>query len=111
MLVNELARRTGCTPRMIRHYEARGLVESERRANGYRTFAESAVDQVIRIRTLLDAGLTVEDARPLLHCFSENNRPVACPALAAQVHRAIEDLEQQEARLSRARVSLMALLR
>ena len=65
---------------------------------------------MIRIGTLLDAGLTVEDARPLLHCFSENNRPVACPALAAQVHRAIEDLEQQEARLSRARASLMALL-
>ncbi|ERK57528.1 hypothetical protein HMPREF0682_0019, partial [Propionibacterium acidifaciens F0233] len=48
-------------------------------------------------------GLTVEDARPLLHCFSESNRPVACPALAAQARRAIEDLERQEARLSRAR--------
>ena len=108
MLVNELARRTGCTPRTIRYLRDQG--PGRVRAAGQRV-AESAVDQVIRIRILLGAGLTVEDSRPLLYCFSENNRPVACPALAAQVHRAIEDLEQQEARLSRARASLMALLR
>ena len=103
MLVNELARRTGCTPRMIRYLRDQG--PGRVRAAGQRV-AESAVDQVIRIRILLGAGLTVEDSRPLLHCFSESNRP----ALAAQVHRAIEDLDRQEARLSRARASPMVLL-
>ena len=107
MLVNELARRTGCTPRMIRYLRDQG--PGRVRAAGQRV-AESAVDQVIRIRTLLGAGPTVEDSRPLLHCFSESNRPVARPALAAQVHRAIEDLDRQEARLSRARASPMVLL-
>lgn len=107
MLVNELARRTGCTPRMIRYLRDQG--PGRVRAAGQRV-AESAVDQVIRIRPCWAPARPSRTRAPLLHCFSESNRPVARPALAAQVHRAVEDLDRQEARLSRARASPMVLL-
>ena len=96
MLVGELARRTGCTPRMIRHYERHGLLAGRRLLNGYRDFPPEAVEQVRRIRTLLDAGMDVAAARPLLGCVADDGRPAAC------------DAHQQ--RLARTRAALLALI-
>lgn len=75
MLVGELARRTGCTPRMIRHYERHGLLAGRRLLNGYRDFPPEAVEQVRRIRTLLDAGMDVAAAQPLLGCVADDGPP------------------------------------
>ncbi|WP_045701947.1 MerR family transcriptional regulator [Streptomyces rubellomurinus] len=69
MRIGELARRTGSTPRALRHYEQAGLIDSERAPNGYREYEDSAVVRVRNIRALLAAGLTVEDVRPLLGCL------------------------------------------
>ena len=94
MLVGELARRTGCTPRMIRHYERHGLLAGRRLLNGYRDFPPEAVEQVRRIRTLLDAGMDVAAARPLLGCGGEE----------------IAAIDEHQQRLARTRAALLALI-
>jgi DNA-binding transcriptional MerR regulator len=70
MLIGELSRRTGVGAHLLRYYEAQGLLEPDRGANGYRTFTDDAVLTVTQIRGLLDAGLSTEDIRFLLPCAS-----------------------------------------
>ncbi|MFG3260331.1 MerR family transcriptional regulator [Streptomyces sp. NPDC048172] len=69
MKIGELAAATGTTPRALRHYEREGLIVSSRAANGYREYGEAAVTRVRNIRHLLDAGLTLEDARAFDGCL------------------------------------------
>jgi len=65
MLIGELAKRTQCSVRVIRHYEQCGLVLSIRRENGYRQFDEAAVEHVMRIRVLLRNGFNLDELRPV----------------------------------------------
>ncbi|SHG22638.1 DNA-binding transcriptional regulator, MerR family [Streptoalloteichus hindustanus] len=67
--IGELATATGTTARALRHYEQAGLISSERAANGYRVYDETAVVRVRNIRYLLAAGLTLEDVQVFLPCL------------------------------------------
>ncbi|MEV4004977.1 MerR family transcriptional regulator [Actinomadura sp. NPDC049753] len=68
MLIGELSRRTGVSPRLLRYYEEQGLLQAERGSNGYRRYGEDAELTVRKIRVLLDAGLTSEVIRQVLPC-------------------------------------------
>ncbi|HMO11607.1 MAG TPA: MerR family transcriptional regulator, partial [Actinotalea sp.] len=58
LTIGELAAYAGVTVRTVRHYHQVGLLpESERDASGYRRYGATAVVQLIRIRTLADAGV------------------------------------------------------
>ena len=70
MRIGELSKRTGVSVRSIRHYDENGLLEAERGDNGYREFDESAVGRVLRIKRLIQDGLTVEDVLPMTACLS-----------------------------------------
>lgn len=69
MRIGELARRTGASPRALRHYEREGLIGSERTANGYRAYDAHTVVRVRNILHLLDAGLTLADVRCFAPCL------------------------------------------
>ncbi|MEV7543539.1 MerR family transcriptional regulator [Streptomyces sp. NPDC089915] len=69
MLIGELAAATSTSARALRHYEGAGLLSSERAPNGYRVYGAGAVTRVRNIRTLLDAGLTLDDVRVFLSCL------------------------------------------
>ncbi|SEO54550.1 MerR family DNA-binding transcriptional regulator [Amycolatopsis saalfeldensis] len=48
MLIGELSRRTGVSPRLLRYYGEQGLLPSERTSNGYRVYGElAAMDERI----------------------------------------------------------------
>ncbi|MGW7047746.1 MerR family transcriptional regulator [Streptomyces avermitilis] len=66
MKIGELSRRTGVPTRLLRYYEEQDLLHPERADNGYRSYGESAVQCVTRIRGLLDSGLTTEMIRAIL---------------------------------------------
>lgn len=57
MKIGELAERTGVPARMIRYYEAQGLLAADRATNGYRVYTEADVDRVRRIRNHISTGL------------------------------------------------------
>jgi DNA-binding transcriptional MerR regulator len=61
--IGELADLAGVTTRTLRHYERVGaLAAPERARNGYRTYPASALVDVLEIRHLQNAGLTLLDA-------------------------------------------------
>lgn len=96
MQIGDLARRSGASPRSLRHYEAAGLLVPHRRVNGYREYLDDAVDRVIRIKALLAAGFSVAEIGPLLSCVIDA-RPtlVRCERTAAAVDDAIAGIDSR----------------
>ncbi|WP_433931084.1 MerR family transcriptional regulator [Curtobacterium flaccumfaciens] len=69
MKIGELATRTGVPARMLRYYEAQGLIQPRRLHNGYRDYDDYLVGRVARIRGLLDAGIPTRVIGDILPCF------------------------------------------
>ncbi|WP_253857280.1 MerR family transcriptional regulator [Prauserella alba] len=107
MLIGELARRTGVSPRLLRYYEDQGLIGARRGANGYRTYDEGAVTTVRQIRALLAAGLSTEVIRTVLPC-AEGEEPQLelCPELVATLHRELAAMDEAIASMRRTRAAL-----
>lgn len=67
LTIGELASHAGVTVRAVRHYHAKGLLpEPERDHSGYRRYDAGAVVELIRIRTLAEAGVPLARVRELL---------------------------------------------
>ncbi|MFD5494383.1 MerR family transcriptional regulator [Streptomyces sp. NPDC127091] len=107
MRIGELSSRTGVNTHQLRYYEAQGLLEAERGANGYRKYGESAVLRVKQIRHLLGAGLSSEDIAYLLPCVvGEAPDLIGCPELLAAMRARLQRLDDQIDRLARSRDAL-----
>lgn len=67
LTIGQLAAYAGVTVRTVRHYHAKKLLpEPERDASGYRRYDARAVVELIRIRTLADAGVPLSRVHELL---------------------------------------------
>ncbi|MEU3689060.1 MerR family transcriptional regulator [Streptomyces narbonensis] len=98
MRIGELARRTGVSPRALRHYEQAGLIESTRADNGYRVYGEGAVARVSNIRYLLAAGLTLDDVSAFRSCLDGDIASAAPSARGLEIAR--ERLAVLDARIA-----------
>ncbi|MET9295947.1 MerR family transcriptional regulator [Streptomyces sp. NPDC003077] len=114
MLIGELSRRTGVSPRLLRYYEAQGLLAAGRSPNGYRDYDEDAVDTVRQVRALLDAGLSTEVIRSVLPCVrdGEGGTPEFdwCAGLRATLHRELAATDERINSLQRNRNALAGYL-
>lgn len=64
MRISEVARAAGCSVRAVRHYHASGaLPEPARTAGGYRDYGLADLAALLRVRALVDAGITLADIR------------------------------------------------
>ncbi len=107
MRIGELGRRTGVNAHQLRYYEAQGLLEADRGANGYREYDENAVLRVKQIRHLLGAGLSSEDIAYLLPCaLGEAPELLGCPELLAAMRSRLQRLDDQMDRLAQSRDAL-----
>jgi DNA-binding transcriptional MerR regulator len=67
LTISQLATYAGVTVRAVRHYHAKGLLpEPGRDQSGYRRYDATAVVQLIRIRTLADAGVPLSRVQELI---------------------------------------------
>jgi DNA-binding transcriptional MerR regulator len=67
LTIGQLASYAGVSIRAVRHYHQVGLMpEPERNASGYRTYDVNAVVRLIRIRTLVEAGVPLARVQQLL---------------------------------------------
>jgi DNA-binding transcriptional MerR regulator len=72
LTISQLASYAGVTVRAVRHYHAKGLLpEPERDRSGYRQYDAAAVVDLIRIRTLADAGVPLSRVKDLLAAGDE----------------------------------------
>ncbi|MDX6738441.1 MerR family transcriptional regulator [Actinocorallia sp. A-T 12471] len=111
MLIGELSRRTGVNAHQLRYYEAQGLLEPRRGANGYRDYGEDAVLTVTQIRRLLEAGLSTEEIRTLLPCSTGSAPDIAhCPELLDVLRDRLRRTDEHIAALTRTRGALHRFL-
>ncbi|MER8041988.1 MerR family transcriptional regulator [Streptomyces sp. NPDC094032] len=62
MLIGEVARRSGVSARMLRHYESLGLVRPTGRSDsGYREYSDDNIRRVFHIESLRSLGLSLRD--------------------------------------------------
>ncbi|CAL94095.1 MerR family transcriptional regulator [Azoarcus olearius] len=66
MYIGEIARRTGASPKAIRHYETLGLLGAVGRSGSYRVYAEADVARVELIRQAQALGMRLAELQPLL---------------------------------------------
>lgn len=112
MQIGELSKQTKISPRLLRYYESQGLLDSTRRANGYREYSDEAVDVVRRIRLLLDAGLNSRTIILLLPCIHGATPAVElCKEVDSILDGEVQEIDNAVARLTQQRVTLLNLLR
>jgi DNA-binding transcriptional MerR regulator len=72
LTIGQLASYAGVTVRAVRHYHAKGLLpEPARDQSGYRRYDAASVVELIRIRTLADAGVPLSRVHELLAADQE----------------------------------------
>jgi DNA-binding transcriptional MerR regulator len=103
VLIGELARRTGVSERLLRYYESRGLIESDRLANGYRDYGQATEQAVEHIRVLLAAGLPTRTIRQILPCATGTSRLRPCPGVLDSLREHLAVLDRRADDLARAR--------
>src|SRR6478672_2529443 len=89
LTISQLAAYAGVTVRAVRHYHAKGLLpEPERDRSGYRRYDAAAVVELIRIRTLADAGVPLSRVRELFAAAVEDiDRRLRAEIRERQRHR------------------------
>ncbi|MET8413347.1 MerR family transcriptional regulator [Streptomyces sp. NPDC005195] len=62
MLIGEVARRSGVSARMLRHYESLGLVRpSGRTGSGYREYSGDDIQRIFHVESLRSLGLSLRE--------------------------------------------------
>jgi DNA-binding transcriptional MerR regulator len=107
MRIGELADQAGTSARMVRYYEAQGLLRARRSPNGYRDYDDRDLRVVREIRSLLDIGFSLEETRPFVDCLLAGNESgMVCPASMDAYRRKLADLDGCIARMSALRSRL-----
>ncbi|NEW07748.1 methyltransferase domain-containing protein [Paenibacillus sp. SYP-B3998] len=88
MLIHEISRKLGITPRAIRFYEQKGLLSpTKMKVNGYRTYTEQDAWRLQTIISLREVGMTLDDIKLTLLSKDPNNQ--ADVIFALQLQRSI----------------------
>jgi MerR family copper efflux transcriptional regulator len=98
MNIGQAAQASGVTAKMIRYYEAIGLIAQANRTDaGYRQYAESEVQTLRFIKRSRDLGFSIERIRTLLGLWENRTRQSADVKKLARQY--IEELDQDIAKL------------
>ncbi|MCH8499248.1 MAG: MerR family DNA-binding protein [Marinobacter sp.] len=98
LLIGDVARKSGCTPETIRHYERIGLLAKPWRGdNGYRYYTAAAVQQLGFIRRCRALGLELDAIRELIALAGQPEE--RCESVNELARRHVADLRQRIADL------------
>ncbi len=103
LTIGDLASYAGVTVRTVRHYHAKGLLpEPERDHSGYRRYGADAVVELIRIRSLAEAGVPLARVRELLRA-DEEEFAAAIADIDQRLRSEIRERQRHRERISRLR--------
>lgn len=101
LTIGELAAYASVTARTVRHYHATGLLpEPERDCSGYRRYDAAAVVELIKIRTLAEAGVPLAQVQALL-VADEAEFAEAVAAIDARLRAEIRQRQRHRERIAR----------
>ena len=111
MKIGEISTRTGVSIRMLRYYEAEGLLAPLRTASGYRDYGPAEEQTVARIKLLGAGGMTLATIQQFLPCV-RGDKPILepCDELRRTLHQQIELTDQKMEKLSQSRTVLASFL-
>lgn len=111
--IGQAARASGTSARALRYYEDEGLITPGRQANGYRDYCPTTLDTVVRIRSLLAAGLSMRLVREVLPFMDETSAAPdpPCDEFLDEVARYRDRLAARIGELTAQRSALDAYLR
>jgi Cu(I)-responsive transcriptional regulator len=117
MNIGEAAQAAGLTPKMIRDYEALGLIpQASRTENGYRQYTKRDVDMLRFIRQARSMSFSIKQVEQLLSLWSDSERESSdvkalAQAQMAELDRKIAELASSFPRCPRFRAARGALTR
>ena len=92
--IGEVARRTGVSARMVRHYEGLGLLPKVARTDsGYRQYGETDAHTLRFIKRSRDLGFSMDEIAELVGLWHNRRRASASVKRIAQKH--LSELEQR----------------
>lgn len=98
MNIGQASRHSGISTKMIRHYEALGLIQpAARTESNYRDFSERDVNDLRFIRRARSLGFSIEEISRLLSLWRDGSRPSREVKALAESH--IQALEQRIAEM------------
>ncbi|QFU91962.1 MerR family transcriptional regulator [Amycolatopsis sp. YIM 10] len=101
LTIGELAAYAGVTVRAVRHYHAKGLLpEPERDHSGYRRYGAGAAVELIKIRTLAEAGVPLARVRELLDA-GEDEFAAAVAGIDRRLRAEIRERQRHRERIAR----------
>jgi DNA-binding transcriptional MerR regulator len=110
MTVGHAARASGLTPKAIRLYETRGLIEpAERSESGYRTYGPDDVALLTFIRRARALGLRLDEIRQIIDLQRGGRQP--CTTVLGIVDGRIAEIDDTIADLQALRTTLAAVRR
>jgi Cu(I)-responsive transcriptional regulator len=108
MNISEAAAASGVSAKMIRHYEAIGLVHKPRRTSAnYRAYSDSEVHVLRFVRAARDLGFGMREIGELLDLWRDRRRPSR--KVKALVTEHLRELERRIAELQAMKTTLAQL--
>jgi len=109
MNIGQAASASGVSAKMIRHYEAIGLLrEAARTDSGYRQYAADEVHSLRFIRHARDLGFSLPEIAQLLSLWQDRKRPSRQVKALAQQH--IDELDRKARELLAMKATLEHLV-
>ena len=101
LTISELASYAGVTVRAVRHYHAKGLLpEPERDHSGYRRYDAKAVIELVKIRTLAEAGVPLARVQELL-AADEEEFATAVAEIDLRLRREIRERQEHRRQIAK----------
>lgn len=107
MNIGGASKASGVSQRMIRHYEAIGLIPPPVRRDKYRDYSDADVHRLKFIANARDLGFPIEEIRALLHLWADRERS-SSEVKALALARA-DELGRKAAMLEAMRATLLEL--
>ncbi len=109
MTIGEMAKQSGLTAKMIRHYESLGLLpEPVRSESGYRYYQSKDIQQLRFIKQARELGFSLPQIGELLSLWHDEHRTSSKVKQLASEHIAV--LEQKISELNQMKQSLEKLV-